>query len=473
MADAIMENGQGGPNLQMQGAMQVLDHLFCHFLQLQHENCRKKHATAIGSSNPLSCTWHFVVQCGGGEDEYTCASYHAALSRGFVPIHCDTIERNTNDGYDWEDGFVFDYGIGIQRYTTTALEMVGTPMGNKALEILSYLSSQRIPYPSQGLQGNYDIRGEDKKIRGKISELTNFLPSAVSSKILNLALDIDQNYSGFCTDLDSVDGMPSLHLPLVAEGKCLVGPSNKIHDNDDNSNGGNLFDGKALKILELIQPYVDTVLLPAICKLTDSSSVQVSDIFLRRYGKQIRIGDERNDNSSTKNPNDSTTRYGIPAHYDVYNMATAVVALDGSSCNREDGLYTILSGPNGEGGINHAALRRYFPLCAGDAVLHSWDVQHGVDIRSDMSRTSLVIWFTEGSGEDEKSPLTGTGRNSNSPLHLPWLSIREDSDDDVQNFVLASALESMGYDSTMDVDSSEILDGKLSSEELLLIFNEN
>jgi hypothetical protein len=32
--------------------------------------------------------------------------------------------------------------------------------------------------------------------------------------------------------------------------------------------------------------------------------------------------------------------------------------------------------------LNHAALRRFFPLACGDGVVHTWDVIHGVDVEN-------------------------------------------------------------------------------------------
>lgn len=47
----------------------------------------------------------------------------------------------------------------------------------------------------------------------------------------------------------------------------------------------------------------------------------------------------------------------------------------------------------GRCGSNHISLRRYFQLDEGGAVLHSVEVQHGVEIPRDVSMTSLIVWF--------------------------------------------------------------------------------
>ena len=69
-ADAMLE--EGGPNLQLQGACIILDDLLLFHLR-RHED------SIFGLQT-------FVVKCGGLESEYSCASYMAAMSRGFQPF---------------------------------------------------------------------------------------------------------------------------------------------------------------------------------------------------------------------------------------------------------------------------------------------------------------------------------------------------------------------------------------------------
>ncbi|KAL3914658.1 MAG: hypothetical protein SGILL_006013 [Bacillariaceae sp.] len=95
---------------------------------------------------------------------------------------------------------------------------------------------------------------------------------------------------------------------------------------------------------------------------------------------------------------------------------------------------------------NHKACRRFFPLQAGDAVVHSWDVLHGVDVEPGLDRTSLIVWFdelheTEGKVEETESS-DGCGVS-------PWLTrhkemnANEETANGVLQFVLASALSSV------------------------------
>ena len=85
-ADAILE--QGGPNLQVQGAGQILDDLLLYHLQRCRDGDNDKNDDKM-----IEALQTFVVKCGGGgndddcmESEYTCASYMAAKSRGFRPL---------------------------------------------------------------------------------------------------------------------------------------------------------------------------------------------------------------------------------------------------------------------------------------------------------------------------------------------------------------------------------------------------
>jgi hypothetical protein len=77
----------------------------------------------------------------------------------------------------------------------------------------------------------------------------------------------------------------------------------------------------------------------------------------------------------------------------------------------------------------HAALRRFFPLSCGDAVIHTWDVIHGVDVEPGLDRASLIVWFTA----NEETTLQ--------PRFVPpWLLRRQG--DPVGQYVIANALES-------------------------------
>jgi hypothetical protein len=119
MADAILDDGLGGPNLQVQGAVQVLDDILLFYL--------KERQNSTSSARLLR---DFHVQCGSAESEFTCASYQAALVRGFAPHK--TI-------MNLDDGMRFDPSVGVERYQKIAEESKLSPMGVTAAEILSLL----------------------------------------------------------------------------------------------------------------------------------------------------------------------------------------------------------------------------------------------------------------------------------------------------------------------------------------------
>ena len=109
-ADAILD--EGGPNLKLQGACQILDDLLLFHLQ-QHQ--RNGGGSILGLQT-------FVVKCGGGlESESSCASYMAAMSRGFHPlremIRKSSIYSSALYNHDL-DGLVMDAAQGKRFYKT-------------------------------------------------------------------------------------------------------------------------------------------------------------------------------------------------------------------------------------------------------------------------------------------------------------------------------------------------------------------
>lgn len=107
-ADSILM--EGGPNLQLQGAVKVLDELL--LFQLQRH-----------SDNTILALQNFVVKCGSLDSEYTCASYMAAIARGFRPlkelVRVDSVY--TSSYYDNDlDGLVMDAEEGRDLYRKLA-----------------------------------------------------------------------------------------------------------------------------------------------------------------------------------------------------------------------------------------------------------------------------------------------------------------------------------------------------------------
>lgn len=416
MADAIM-GGKGGPNLQVQGAMCVLDDLYRLFLSTCADD--RDHNNAV-----------FVVQCGRATSEYTCASYSAALSRGFRPIEDMIAQGYSPEGESesssfWRDevvdGLVLDPAVAIERYINAAWYHRGTSQGDTALNILGHSSSLRKPFifgDGENLQSL--LLSERLDTRSTVVSVKQILPSTVVSDV-NLHLkNIEQ--AGLLDDvLDSVDNQPSNHISLMSNGQ------NVVEEGSD-----------AASILSIVEPYVVNVLLPQVRIATEEKDVRVSDIFLRIYSTD----------------DESSVRCELDAHYDCFNFATAVIALDDTASDGINGLYTLLPGSEGENGSSHSALRRYFPLLRGDAVIHSWRVKHGVKVHGiNQKRASLVIWFNTGCDKNDEQQ----GITSLLPPSPTWLAEGAKKGDDVAQFVLASAMDSLSfYCDTDDLAFSDI-----------------
>jgi hypothetical protein len=295
----------------------------------------------------------------------------------------------------------------VRGYTEEALKWQGEPEGLSALGSLGELCTA----PRRPFDFNADrIHG---KVKGSVlSKIPNLIPRSVTEEMFEKVLDL-QEKGWLSTNLDSVDGLPSFHLNLVSGGEPIVDMTLDATVDDDD------FEICIRDLIRLVTPYIYGTLLPQVHELMNTTTIRISDVFIRRYGEEMIDGKSRN---------------GISAHYDVYSKVTSVIALDDVSKDGTNGLYTThvrpAEGSSSPGETsNHASLRRFFPLSCGDAVVHTWDVLHGVDVESGLDRTSLIVWC---SVEEEMAlgPVS------------PWLSSRDDLDtNDVAQFVLASALE--------------------------------
>lgn len=108
-ADSMLD--EGSPNLQLQGALRVLDRLLLFHLERHCEN------TILGLQA-------FVVKCGNLDSEYSCASYMAAVARGFRPlrelVRVSSIYTASFYSNDLE-GLVFNAGEGKTIYQRLAM----------------------------------------------------------------------------------------------------------------------------------------------------------------------------------------------------------------------------------------------------------------------------------------------------------------------------------------------------------------
>ena len=281
----------------------------------------------------------------------------------------------------------------ICQWTEDAIFQRGTSEGLQALKHLKAACDQRLPFDF------------DTNTNHNIQVVRQILPMDVTEEVSDIVKEMEAD-GCLSTNLDSVDGLPSFHLNLVSNGKPLFPKSKDTTQN--------IFGQNVQKLLDLVEPYIYNDLLPKVRELGHSQHIEVSDIFLRRYGQD---GED--------------SRRGISAHYDVFSKVTTVIAMDNVADEGNNGLYTTavtMTEAGKQKTSNHSSLRRFFPLQEGDGVLHSWDVLHGVDVQPGLDRTSLIVWFTEKSNIDIS----------------PWLVQDKErlEQDDVTQFVLASALES-------------------------------
>ena len=237
----------------------------------------------------------------------------------------------------------------------------------------------------------------------------SILPSTIVQQLNEIMTQIKQN-GWLSTNPDSVDSLPSLHLNIISDGHLL------FQSEDDEEEYPNLI----RRMHTILEPYLIDVLLPQAQQKLKDENIQISDVFVRNYGQNV-IPDNDDECGST--------RFGLSEHYDITAAATCVMALDDVASQGTSGLYTIVDNE-----CTHKALKQFFPLQAGDGVIHTWDILHGVDIDPTHQRTSLIVWFTKSSNNTNE-------RNDSDDVPL-WLSSQNNDDNDaVQNFVLALSKE--------------------------------
>lgn len=363
-----------------------------------------------------------------------------------VGLRMDAHNNTTVTAVDPMDNYIADDGNdleAIRSLTKIAIYQCGTVEGLDALTELNELCNNRLPFDFDAHHRKEGMLSVDdgSVVRGErvISLLPGFLPPrTVDSFLESVRCMEDQGWMS--TNPDSVDGLPSLHVNLVSQGKPLFDKTASRDDEEDS------FQNRIFQLYDLVRPYVYETLLPKVDRLlkerqpdnsgTHSRTLRVSDVFFRRYGQDV-CG--------------NVTRNGISIHYDVFSRVTAVVALDDVASKGDNGLFTLTVNERTGETSNHKALRRFFPLKTGDCVVHTWDVLHGVDVELGLDRTSLIVWFDEVDENDDD----GVHPNDETPCMSPWLSLEHqnkpanddstttlENGNDVQQFVLASALSS-------------------------------
>ena len=197
------------------------------------------------------------------------------------------------------------------------------------------------------------------------------MPKSTVDEALGVVDQIRRN-GWLSTNPDSVDGLPSLHLNIISSGR-------RMFDNEKvkRSGGETALATCVNDLADLLEPPLRDTLLPRVREMTNSSTVEISDVFIRSYG------------ASKSGKENEATRYGLSAHYDVTAAATCVIALDDTAASGRNGLYTII--PSDEyGSTSHAASRAFLPLERGDGVAHTYATLHGECPRLCVSSCTLL-----------------------------------------------------------------------------------
>jgi len=305
----------------------------------------------------------------------------------------------------------------------------GTEQGNASLILHKMLCERRVSYQFS----NDDDQMEQSKSSGRRRNVVSHHPSVLSPSVIDEVhsiLDVVKSRQWLSTNPDSVDGLPSLHLNLITNGKPLF-------DIDEEEEGASLeelstFPQCIKSLVKVLRPHLYENLLPAARKVLNSPTVEISDVFIRSYGVQPG---QQEDDADDDDDIESKTRFGLSPHFDVTAYATCVMALDAVASSGKQGLYTIP--PTNGFHTSSAVLKKFFPLKKGDSVVHTFDILHGVDVdpRLNQPRTSLIIWFT-----DSSESSVGEKEDVSSSVNQPWL-LQPTEDDDIGQFVLALASE--------------------------------
>jgi hypothetical protein len=272
-----------------------------------------------------------------------------------------------------------------------------------------------------------------------VSLQKDILPSSERISIIKIIDEIKAKKM-LSTNPDSVDGLPSLHLNLISNGMPLFDAEDPSCD-DEKEQVPKTFAQCISKLNEILHPHLYENLLPSVRQLVNSSTVEISDVFVRSYGVLDDLHDNNNNNHEAK------ARFTLSPHYDITAYSTCVIALDSTSSTGKNGLYTI---PRSKRiSTNNAALRQFFPIQKGDGVVHTFDILHGVDVDPDLnrSRTSLIVWFVD-------------SKCKGSDARRTWL---ENRTDDVSQFVsgLASEIENGASAETLELYLSSASQGNV------------
>lgn len=367
-----------------------------------------------------------TISLDNNDDAAAASELHVRLEHlGFSFSNNDEESTCTNDGIRMD---LSKYGPFLNSFI---IRHRGTEQGNASLILHKLLCERRVPYQfSNNDDDKYQM--EEQPSNGRRRNVVSHHPSVISASVVSEVqdiLDVVKSKQWLSTNPDSVDGLPSLHLNLITNGKPLfdIDEEKELHQDELTT-----FPQCINSLVKVLRPHLYENLLPAARRVLNSSTVEISDVFIRSYGVQPTGEDD--DPPSDDASVESKTRFGLSPHFDVTAYATCVMALDAVASSGKQGLYTI---PPTKGfHTSSAVLKKFFPLKKGDGVVHTFDILHGVDVdpRLNQPRTSLIVWFTD---RNDKSVC---GDEANSSVNQPWL-LNPAKDDDIGRFVLALASE--------------------------------
>ena len=141
----------------------------------------------------------------------------------------------------------------VQSLNLYTISQRGTDKALSALQLLEKLSKRRNPFD---WKKDYFVNDNDEE--NVISLQQDVLSSDVVNQINEIVYTIRKN-NWLSTNPDSVDGLPSLHLNLISNGKALF-ESNVVRN--DASEKEVTFEKCVLSMIELLEPILNEKLLP-------------------------------------------------------------------------------------------------------------------------------------------------------------------------------------------------------------------
>jgi len=225
-------------------------------------------------------------------------------------------------------------------------------------------------------------RGRRRGEKNFVSRLPGILPSGAVNDVMEIVGYV-KSRDWLSDNPDSVDGLPSLHLNLIARGRPVFERDDDPDDDPENHPGDDLGDHTDIvaegvgmlsfprcitRMTDILRPHLYDTLLPAVREISNSRTVVISDVFLRNYGTKeegvgrrtllrddndddvsdaevVDVGDDVNGDDNVDVVKGAASapaaRFVLSPHYDVTAYATCVIALDSTASTGRNGLYVV------------------------------------------------------------------------------------------------------------------------------------